>query len=168
MFTFELSEEFKKVESGEIELDKFLEDVKKNRNSAQLVQLVRERLIDEKFASKRSIYCGIIHELNDRASLPLIWDLLEREETVGKRGSLVYAMENMNPISHLEKLIELTINDNYEVMTNCLNIIDNLEGHVEGEIIERCIEKIQYALKQSITSWRRETLMVLLNELEDE
>lgn len=160
---FELAIE--KIKHDDVDVAAILDNAKQNENLDDLIKLVRLGLVDEKRENERSIYCGIIRELNDRDSLPLLWDLLLRDNTKGRRGSLLFAMENMNPIEYLEQLVELAINDNYEVMCNSLDIIDSLEGHVESDIIEKCIVKLQRALKGELPNWKKEALAILLSEL---
>lgn len=163
---FELAIE--KIKNGEIDIKALLENVKRNESLDDLIKLVRLGLLDDRQEHQRSIYCGIIRELNDKDSLPLLWDLLIRENTKGRRGSLLFAMENMNPIGYLEQLVELAINDNYEVMCNSLDIIDSLEGHVEHDVVEKCIGNLQRALKGELPNWKKEALTILLNELESD
>lgn len=156
------------IKSGEIELIDFISKVKRTEDKDRLLKTVRKRLLDKHFEQDRSIYCGIIRELNDKRSLPILWELLSLKETKGKRGSLVYAMENLNPIEYLEQLVELSISDNYEVTFNCLDVIDNLEGHVEAPIINRCIQKLKTALEGNLPDWKRAPLKELLDELEED
>lgn len=165
-FDSELDIAVNKIKLGEIETRDFLEQQKKSDQLTEVIKQVRFRLMDEKRKNERSIYCDIIRELNDKKSLPLLWDLIKRDNTKGHRGSLVYAMLNMNPIEHLEQLVALAINDNYEVMVNCLDIIDNLDGHVNNEIISKCINNIRIALKKDLPVWKKQALETLLDELE--
>ena len=77
-------------------------------------------------------------------------------------------MENMNPIEYLESLVELVINDNFEVLCNSIDIIDSLNGTVDEKVIQRCHQKINSALKVPTQVWRKEALLLLLEEFEDE
>ena len=77
-------------------------------------------------------------------------------------------MENINPVDYLEKLVDLEINDNNEVMFNSLDVIDNIEGYIDGDTLEKCITKLQTALKTTMPEWRKEALTLLLEEFEED
>ena len=129
---------------------------------------IRHRLTDDVYLKDRSICCGLIKQFNDKGSLPLLWNLIGMEKTRGSRGSLVYAMEDMNPLEYLEQLVDLVINDNFEVLANSMSIIDNLEGYIDGGTLDKCIPKIKLRLMEPILEWRKEALVLLLKEFEDE
>lgn len=163
-----LNNEVDAIKSGHKSVEQLVKETKKKGCKNGMLRLVRSRLTDDTFKNERSIYCGIIREFNDKTSLPLLWELLLREDTKGKRGSLVYAMEYMNPIEYFEQIIELIVKDNFEVVTNCLAIIDNLDGYVEADIIDRCVAKLNAALEEDLPKWKTESISILLEELVSE
>lgn len=55
--------------------------------------------------------------------------------------------------------------DNFEVMSNCLAVIDSLEGYVDGETIERCTNRLASTLKTDLPNWKVEPIRMLLDEL---
>lgn len=156
------------IRMEKLELKQFVKNVQALRNQKTVLKAVHHRLLDESYVKERSIYCALIKEINDNESLTILWEMIGREETKGRRGSLLYAMENMNPVNYLEQLVDLAINDNNEVMFNSLNIIDSLEGYIDGDTLESCIFKLKTTLKTTIPEWRREALALLLEEFEEE
>ena len=156
------------IQMGRLEPAQFVKNAEALGNHKTVLGAVYHRLVDESYVKERSIYCALIKEINDKGSLSILWEMIGREETKGRRGSLLYAMENMNPVGYLEQLVDLTINDNNEVMFNSLDVIDSLEGYIDGDILQRCVSKLKMALKTSIPEWRREALTILLEEFEEE
>ncbi|NMR28037.1 hypothetical protein HH219_21355 [Pseudoalteromonas sp. NEC-BIFX-2020_015] len=155
------------IQLDKLDLEQFLKDVEASGNQKTVLKAVHHRLVDESYVKERSVYCALIKEINDNESLSILWEMIGREETKGRRGSLLYAMENMNPVGYLEQLVDLAINDNNEVMFNSLDVIDNLEGYIDGETLERCILKLKTSLKNTMPEWRREALTLLLEEFEE-
>lgn len=168
MFSTNLDNAVKNIQLDELEIAKYVEEVEKIGSRDELLKSIRMRLVDASYIKERSIYCGLIREFNDKESLPLLWRLIAQDETKGRRGSLVFAMENMNPVDYLEKLVDLAINDNNEVMFNSLDVIDNIEGYIDGDTLEKCITKLQTALKNTMPEWRKEALTLLLEEFQED
>ena len=158
----------RKIQSDELDIETFVNEAENQGDRNDFLKFIRLRLADKSYLKERSIYCGLIREFNDKDSLPIIWELIGKEETKGRRGSLVFAMENMNPVEYLEQLVELIINDNLEVLSNSMDIIDNLEGYVDGDTLDKCISKIKSALTQAMPEWRKKALDLLLEEFEEE
>ena len=163
-----LQSAIKDIQTEKLDIETFVKNVNYQGDRDDILVSIRQRLVDNAYVDERSICCAMLREFNDKESLPLIWRLIADESTKGKRGSLVYAMENMNPIAHLEQLIELVVNDNFEVLCNAMNTIDNLNGSVDENIIENCCQKISVALTMPMPTWRKEALSLLLEEFDDE
>lgn len=163
MVNTNLDKAVKSIQLDELELEQYVAEVERLGCRDDLLECIRFRLVDSSHRKERSIYCGLIREFNDKDALPLLWKLISQDESKGRRGSLVFAMENMNPIEYLEQLVELAIHDNFEVLCNSVDIIDSLEGHVNQDIIENCTIKLKTALASSIPDWRREALTLLLD-----
>ena len=162
-----LDDAIKSIQSGKLGIEHFIKEIDYRGNKAEITKIIHQMLMDKSYLNKLAILCGFIRELNDRESLPIIWELIARNETKGRRGSLVYAMENMNPIEYFEQLVGLVINDNYEVLSNSMNIIDCLEGYVDGATLANSISSIKAALESPMEDWRKEALITLLEELEE-
>ena len=162
-----LDDAIKKIQSGKLDIEYFIKEIDYLGYKVEVMNIIHRMLLDESHLNKLSILCGFIREFNDKESLPIIWELISRNETKGQRGSLVYAIENMNPIEYFEQLVGLIINDNYEVLLNSMNIIDRLEGYVDGTTLTDSISNIKVALGSPIEDWRKEALITLLEELEE-
>ena len=158
----------KKIRLDKFNIETVVKKIEAQGNRNDFFISIRHRLTDDSYLKDRSICCGLIKEFNDKAFLPLLWSLIGMEKTKGRRGSLVYAMEDMNPLEYLEQLVDLVINDNFEVLANSMSIIDNLEGHIDGGTLDKCIQKIKLRLMEHIPEWRKEALVLLLEEFEDE
>lgn len=163
----QLNDAIKNIQSGTLDIEHFAINIVKQGNKAETLKFIHQMLMDKSHLNKRSALCGLVREFNDRESLPVIWDLIAKNETKGHRGSLVYAIENMNPVEYFEQLVGLIINDNLEVLSNSMNIIDCLEGYVDGETLETSISSIKVALRTPMEDWRKEALTTLLEELEE-
>jgi hypothetical protein len=161
-------EALENIREDKLDVEAFIKDIDVARNREIVLNSIRNLIVDEKHRNKLSFFCSIIKGLKDVKSLPIIWELLLSDSTKGHRGSLVYAMEDMNPIEYLEQLVDLIITDNFEVLSNAMNTINNLEGTVDRSIIDKCITKINTVLHSEIPTWRREALLILLDELEND
>ena len=158
----------KNIRLDKLNIETVVKEIEAQGNRNDFLISIRHRLTDDSYLKDRSICCGLIKEFNDKASLTLLWSLIGMEKTKGSRGSLVYAMEDMNPLVYLVQLVCLVINDNFEVLANSMSIIDNLDGYIDGGTLDKCIPKIKLRLMEPIPEWRKEALVILLEEFEDE
>ncbi|MBF7074858.1 hypothetical protein ISG33_15760 [Glaciecola sp. MH2013] len=155
------------IRKDKISIQQFAKNIDSQGKREQILEQLHNRLSDRTFISERSLYCSLIKEFNCKESLPILWEMIGRDETKGRRGSLVYAMENMNPIDYLEKLVDLAIVDNYEVLCNAIGVIDGIEGFIDQMILSNCRNKIINALAKPMPEWRRAALELLLEEFQE-
>jgi hypothetical protein len=150
-----------------ITIQQFVKNIDSQGKREKILDQLHNRLTDRTLISQRSLYCSLIKEFNCKKSLPILWEMIEKDETRGRRGSLVYAMENMNPIDYLEKLVDLAIVDNYEVLCNAIDVIDGIEGFIDQTILNNCRNKIINALVKPMPEWRKTALELLLEEFQE-
>jgi hypothetical protein len=155
------------IRQDKVSIQKFVETIDSQGKREQILDQLHNRLTNRTLISERSLYCSLIKEFNSRESLPILWELIERDETRERRGSLVYAMENMNPIDYMEKLVDLTIVDNFEVLCNAIDVIDGTEGFINQETLDSCSDKIINALVKPMPEWRKTALELLLEEFQE-
>ncbi|WDE10480.1 hypothetical protein [Thalassomonas haliotis] len=158
----------KDIKLDKIDIEIVIEDIKKNKNIDDILFSIHQLIADELYLNDLSTLCGLIKGIDNRKSLPVLWKLILDDSTKNRRGSLLYAMEDMNPIEYLEQLIDLVLSDNFEVLSNSMAIIDNLEGYIDGDTLEKCILKIESALEKPMQEWRKEALILLIEEFEEE
>lgn len=161
----ELDDVVERIHAGKLKFDNFIGEVKACEDVSELLIMVRRRLMEVPRSWERSIYCRIIRDLEDREALPLLWELLVRDDTKGSRGSIVCAMETMNPIEFFENLVDLSISDGFEVNVRIQKTVDQINGVIDAKTFKRCISKIREALRGEMPEWRRHTLDVLLEIL---
>ncbi len=160
-----LDDSLASIKNGTLEIEYFVNCVLKQPNAHEIIECLRIKMRNDSDLSNVSLYCGLAREFNDGSFLDVLWTLLRNPETKGRRASIVYAMENMNPIQYLEDLVDLAIHEGFEVLSNVILTIEELDGHVESEIIERCIEKINFALSSDMPEWRRDALEFILRAI---
>jgi HEAT repeat protein len=70
--------------------------------------------------------------LDDRSAAKLIIKLLQRQDTKGVRGTLLYTLNEMKESVPLEILIEIIINDNYEAQEEAILLLPNSKSDEES------------------------------------
>jgi HEAT repeat protein len=95
---------------------------------------------------------------NDKAVEPLIY-MLKHSKTKGSRGTLLYALEDLDYIQHVELLVELLYEDNFEVNRHALMLIESISTKISDEVLQRCTcqikEKIDF-LSESLDALSRQ------------
>jgi len=88
--------------------------------------------------------------------------LIAREDLVNRRGTLVYALSNLDCSGHVPFLAELVTNGNFEVANEASCILDEMESPASGDVA-RAVEILGQALATSpADDWRRDLLEDLL------
>ena len=170
------------IETKQLDYEENVKVLKTPQAIEQTKIAMRAMLTDPDHQKYRSAVCGIIRELNDTEALEILWKIINDPASKGKRGSLVYAMEFMNPIEYLGPLVRLVINDNFEVSNNAMATIYNLDGKVDDGLLNQLYKEVKQALTEtspssksppilptippSMQKWRKEALEILLEEFE--
>lgn len=160
----------KLIQTKQLDYEENIKVLKGPEEVEQTKVAMRAMLLAPEHQEYRSAVCGIIKALNDTEALEVLWKVINDPASKSRRGSLVYAMTDMNPVNYLGPLVRLVITDNFEVMSNAMHTIDNLEGKFDDALLDQLYEEVKQALTQPMSTpmpkWRQEALELLLDELE--
>lgn len=93
--------------------------------------------------------------------------LIHREDLRNRRGTLVYALGNLDCSGHVAFLAELVAVGNFEVAHEAFHILDGLEAPASDDV-DRAAETTRLALAAPpAEDWRRELLEDLMTFYED-
>lgn len=101
--------------------------------------------------------------LRDRRALPILVKLIKDKRTEGYRSTLIYATSDFNPIEYIEIFVELLISGSYDIVRECANVIDNLEGDIEDEVLNQCIDKLTLALDECSDCDKKNIILYILS-----
>lgn len=91
--------------------------------------------------------CAIgLRELADARAVPALVALIRDPRNEHNRGTLVYALETMNPLDELPLLCELVATGGFEVRHTAMGVIDSLEGDLRQDTREAALAVIRAAL----------------------
>jgi hypothetical protein len=96
-------------------------------------------------------------------SLPLLIKLIKDQRTQGYRSTLIYAASGFNPIEHIEVFVELLVSGSYDIVRECANVIDNLDGDIEDEVLNRCIDKLTLAIDECSELDKKNIILYILS-----
>jgi len=73
---------------------------------------------------------------------PII-NMIKSPKTIGNRGTLLYVLESLDYSSHIEFLVDLLYDDNFEVSRHSLVLIEQIIKDIPNEIKEQYKMKIR-------------------------
>ena len=88
-----------------------------------------------------------LQDLGDRRALSYLIESVNDPITKGCRGTLIYAMSDLNPIEYVYELVSVVINDSLEASGNALDIIEDLEGELDELICIKSVQLIEQSLQ---------------------
>ncbi|GAA4604761.1 HEAT repeat protein [Actinoplanes octamycinicus] len=77
----------------------------------------------------------------------VIAGLLTQERTRGRRGTLVYALEPYDCGPLLPLLVDLIVEDNYEVAREAARLIDHTDADLDRQTWDRLVARLEAALE---------------------
>ena len=107
-----------------------------------------------------------LRELRDDRAIRPILDLIRSAKSEGARGTLVWALEAFDCAPYIELLVDLVVNDNYEVARNAASAIVSSEGEVDPAGWRRCMDRLRSAIPKA-SEERVEVLQKLLARFEE-
>lgn len=87
-------------------------------------------------------------DIGDESVLKPIVNALNDPKTIGKRGTLLYALGFFDYSPYIELLINFIISGNFEESRQSLSLIESIDINIEHEVIDRCIAKINKDIKR--------------------
>ena len=141
-------------------------DMLMSRKPSEALPALRQLLVTTESPNARNAAALVLREYEDEAALPLLVRLVEDPRTIGHRGTLVWAMAPFDYIDHVELLVRLLIEDGWEASQMALLLLEEAEGEVAGDVMDRCRLRLREALAVA-PSQRRESISFALEMFED-
>lgn len=142
-----------------------LHDAALQAGEMRLVEAVPALISLMKKSNSPTVWHGIgiaVNDLKDQRLLNSLVKLIQDAKTKGCRGTLVYGLEGLDCSSVLEWLVDLYVNDSYEVRMSAYGCIENIDMEkIEQERIKTCIEKLQDAKNRGANKEDIEVLLEL-------
>jgi len=100
---------------------------------------------------------------NERAIKPLMSLILDTR-TDGCRSALIYAISDFNPVDFIEVFVDLLISGEYDIVRDCANVIDGLDGDPGDEVLDRCSSKLLAAYKNKENEENKNIILYFRND----
>ena len=100
------------------------------------IDLVIAKLKNEKDDSERNSLALDLAELRDHRILLALIELIEREDLVNSRGTLVYCLNNFDVSDYFILLVRLIVSGNWEVAHESFDLIDSLNEVSSNQVAE--------------------------------
>lgn len=126
---------------------------------------LRDLLAKTADASVRNAVALALGKLGDEFCVPILARLLTDPKTAGNRGTLLYALRSFDVRPLFSLLVDLALTDNFEVQCTALDLIDDMEGELDGDLLQACLARTRCAGVDS--DERRETVEWLLDWFDD-
>ncbi|MEF9864762.1 MAG: hypothetical protein RR777_07415 [Christensenellaceae bacterium] len=133
------------------ELDNYLKKVD-DENLKNWNKIIEERLsVTENSLERNELALILADHWGDIAVEPII-RLLRDKKTEGNRGTLLYALEDLNYSKYLGLLVDLMVQGNFEVSREAFSLIEEAVENHENDIVleEDNITKQKNELMQKI------------------
>jgi len=82
-------------------------------------------------------------DMGDQRTLPFLISLISDPKTENYHGTLVHALQYFDCSGILSFLVDLVINGNFEVSHEAFQAIENIDGEVDENEFETCLNKIE-------------------------
>jgi HEAT repeat protein len=112
---------------------------KKYKEAVPILIKYLEKTDNNKLRNKIAI---ALSDIGCSEAVEPIINMIKSPKTIGNRGTLLYALELLDYSSHIEFLINLLYDDNFEVSRHSLILIERIIKDIPNEIKEKYIMKI--------------------------
>jgi len=133
-----------------------------NSQSDEAYELLKVLLSDFSNSKNHRVPLAIKWLGDDRA-LPLLIELIKDPKTQGYRSTLINAVSGFNPYEHIELFVELLVSGSHDVVRECANVIDNLDGDIADEVLLRCIDKLTLAKDECLVPDKKNIILYILS-----
>lgn len=87
-----------------------------------------------------------LSDIGSPEAIEPLMNMLNNPKTIGSRGTLLYALESFDCLSHVELIMDLLFDDNFEVSRQALILIEPIIKDIEDEIKQKYMMKIRNEL----------------------
>ncbi|WP_042159387.1 hypothetical protein [Paenibacillus gorillae] len=103
----------------------------------------------------------ILSDIGNHAAVEPLIEVLNHPKTKGSRGTLLYALENLDYISHIETITAFIGVDSLEASMQSLLLLENAVDRLSDNEKERCRTIIESNLKNNDNEHLEEALELL-------
>ncbi|GAB6988747.1 hypothetical protein JCM16418A_07970 [Paenibacillus pini] len=91
-----------------------------------------------------------LSDLKCQEVVDVIIELIQDPRTDGNRGTLIYALEPLNYLDHIDVLLNLCLTGNFEVKLQSLQLIKQVKGNIPKKIRKKYKERLKEEKEQLI------------------
>ncbi|MFC4101352.1 HEAT repeat domain-containing protein [Paenibacillus xanthanilyticus] len=119
-----------------------IQSIGEMKDSSQLNTLIKHlRLTDN--SSLRNEIALALSDIGHNTAVEPIIEVLVHPKTKGNRGTLLYALENLDYISHIVTIAGFIGDDSFEAGIQLLLLLENVIDQLSEEEKERCRKMIE-------------------------
>jgi hypothetical protein len=108
-----------------------------------------------------------LRELRDNRAVPYLLEQLKAPDTIGNRGTLMYALETLDATEALVDIVKIMCADNYEVIAMGIRVIEAGLGNYQPDIKYQAVQILQDCLAiGDFPDWKGEMLSGALTLLD--
>ncbi|WP_102275557.1 HEAT repeat domain-containing protein [Cytobacillus massiliigabonensis] len=143
-----------------------IEEIGNNKNIEAVRPLIHHLLTTDNKNLRNAIAIALSDIGNSEAIEPLIY-MLKSPNTVGSKGTLLYALENFNCGPFAELIVDLLFDDSFEVSRQSFLLLESNAKTIPTDLKHKCIKKIMSKIDnlRDQTEFLRESIEILRREL---
>ncbi|MFF2755291.1 HEAT repeat domain-containing protein [Psychrobacillus sp. NPDC058041] len=134
-----------------------------SKKIVEAVHLLIHHVLTTKNAKLRNSIAIALADIGSNEAIEPLISLLKNPNTIGARGTILYALESFPCTEYIELFAELLGEDSFEVSRQAFILIDSHSENISSETKEKCISIIQKKIDR-ITD-QKEFLIDSLEEL---
>lgn len=158
---------FNKLESkiADNKIDEAIDIVEElgSKKTVEAVHILIHHLLITKDVGLRNSIAIALADIGSKEAIEPLISLLKNPNTIGNRGTILYALESFQCPEYIELFAELLCEDSFEVSRQALILIDSHLKNISRETKERCIKIIQKKIER--ISDQKQFLIDSLEEL---
>ncbi|GGG86398.1 HEAT repeat domain-containing protein [Paenibacillus radicis (ex Gao et al. 2016)] len=149
------------ITEGKIkEAMRIIQYVSKTKDASYLNILIKHLRLTENKILRNDIALTLADIGNYAAVEPII-EVLNHPKTKGSRGTLLYALESLDYISHIETITSFIGVDSLEASMQSLLLLENVIDRLSDNEKERCRKMIELNLKNNNNEMIEEAIALL-------
>jgi hypothetical protein len=136
-----------------------LDGAKPSADNGDLEKLVIDQILMTEDAGLRNALAIAIAELKSKRGAEVIRNLLREQSTRGARGTLLYALAEMDEVIDLAIFADTIVNDSFEAAEECISALeDHRVARVSPASLKSTIGALEAAIRGAGSPERRESL----------
>lgn len=112
----------------------------------EAVPILIKYLQDTENGRLRNIIAIALSDIGCVDAVEPIINMIRNPKTIGNRGTLLYSLESFDYSSHIEMIVELLFDDNFEVSRHALILVESILNRISDESKQKVVKRLKSEL----------------------